>query len=98
MDTNHEQSAFFSTATTHAGLQVRSSRLNACPTLPELRAIQAVARFGTIKAAAGELGLSPHTIDAHLDRLREKSGLRHLPQLVAWAAMSGWLDEAEGTK
>ena len=63
------------------------------PTLQELCALRAVAKHGTIQAAAKALYLSPHTIDAHLDHLRCKSGLRHLPQLVAWAAENGWLTE-----
>ena len=64
---------------------------NAPPTRPEILAIRAVAQCGTIRAAAEALCLSPHTVDAHLDRLRAKSGLRYLPQLVAWAAANGWL-------
>ena len=61
------------------------------PTRQELEALRAAARHGTIKAAADALTLSSHTIDAHLDHLRWKSGLRYLPQLVAWAAHNGWL-------
>ena len=61
------------------------------PTTPELQVIRAVAEHGTIRAAASSLNLSPHTVDAHLDHLRSKSGLRYLPQLVAWAAANGWL-------
>src|SRR4051794_26988782 len=80
---------FFPTAPRPARLRSHPRCRSERPTCPELRAIQAVARYGTIKAAARELCLSPHTIDAHLDRLRQKSGLRHLPQLVAWVAMAG---------
>lgn len=64
------------------------------PSRREIEAIQAVAAHGTIRAAAAALTLSPHTIDAHLDSLRHRSGLRYLPQLVAWAARNGWLEEA----
>lgn len=63
------------------------------PSQQELNALRAVAKHGTIKSAAQALTLSPHTIDAHLDRLRCKSRLRHLPQLIAWAATNGWLQE-----
>ena len=62
------------------------------PTLQERRAILAVAEHGTIRAAARARGLSPHTVDAHLDHLRHKCGLRPLPQLVWLAARRGWLD------
>jgi DNA-binding transcriptional LysR family regulator len=65
------------------------------PSAREIEAIQAVARHGTIRAAAEALTLSPHTIDAHLDSLRHRSGLRYLPQLVAWAAHNGWLADLE---
>lgn len=61
------------------------------PSPPEIRVIQAVAKHGTIPKAAESLFLSPHTVNAHLDNLRRKSGLRWLPQLVAWAAAQGWL-------
>lgn len=65
------------------------------PSVREIEAIQAVAVHGTIRAAAEALTLSPHTIDAHLDSLRHRSGLRYLPQLVAWAARNGWLADLE---
>jgi len=61
------------------------------PTHQELEALRAVARHGTIKAAAESLYLSPHTVDSYLDQLRWKSGLRYLPQLVAWAFTNGWM-------
>src|SRR5689334_13083929 len=63
------------------------------PSRRELCTIRAIAQHGTIAAAASALGRSRHTLDAQLDRLRRKSGLRHLPQIVAWAARNGWLDE-----
>ena len=61
------------------------------PTHHELEALRAIAEHGTIRAAAAALHLSPHTVDAHLDHLRAKTGLRFLPQLVAWAARRGLL-------
>lgn len=62
------------------------------PTHQEILVLRAVASHGTIRAAAHALCLSPHTVDTHLDHLRAKSGLRYLPQLVAWGAANGWLN------
>lgn len=62
------------------------------PTVLEQEALRAIAEFGTIRAAAAHLGVSPHTVDGQLDKLRRKTGLRYLPQLVAWGAKQGWLD------
>jgi DNA-binding CsgD family transcriptional regulator len=53
--------------------------------------LQAVVEYGTVKAAAEALHLSVHTIDAHVDSLRRKSGHHKIPQVVAWAAANGWL-------
>jgi DNA-binding CsgD family transcriptional regulator len=64
------------------------------PTSSEIKAICAIARYGTIAAAARALRISPHKVDWHLDRLRIKTGQRYLPQLVAWAASNGWLEGA----
>jgi len=64
-------------------------------TRSEERCVQAVAEHGTIVDAAKALALSPHTVDAHLDSLRSKTGLRHLPQLVAWAARRGCIRAEE---
>jgi DNA-binding CsgD family transcriptional regulator len=63
------------------------------PTPAELDVVRAIARHGTVRGAAKELFLSPHTVDRHLDNLRTKTGLHHTPQLVAWAAANGWLDD-----
>jgi len=70
---------------------------NAGPTFQERRVLGAVARYGTVRAAAAALILSPHTIDAHLDHLRYKSGLHKIPQLIAWAAENGWLNDETAT-
>jgi DNA-binding CsgD family transcriptional regulator len=64
------------------------------PSARELEILRSVAQHGTIEAAAAALFLSRHTIDWHLDNLRRKTGLRYLPQLVAWAAMQGHFGEA----
>lgn len=76
-------------------MSVEVKRTVAPPSQREIEAIQAVATHGTIRAAAAALTLSPHTIDAHLDSLRHRSGLRYLPQLIAWAARNGWLQDAD---
>lgn len=68
------------------------------PSPNELRALRAVIKHGTVRAAAEALLLSPHTVDSHLDQLRHKSGLHKIPQLVAWAALHGWLDETDYRK
>ena len=65
------------------------------PSACEIRVLRAVAQHGTIGGAAKELSLSPHTVDFHLDSLRKRSGFRHLPQLVAWAAQQGWLEKLD---
>ena len=61
------------------------------PTVQERRTLRAIAKHGTVRAAAEALIVSPHTVDAHLDHLRQKTGLHKIPQLIAWAARNGWL-------
>jgi DNA-binding CsgD family transcriptional regulator len=63
------------------------------PTPEEIESLRAIVEHGTIRLAAKHLHRSRHTVDTHLDRLREKTDLRYLPQLVAWAARNGWLAE-----
>ena len=63
------------------------------PSPAELRALRAVAEHGTVRAAAESLFLSRYTVDFHIDELRRKTGLRYVPQLIAWAASHGWLDK-----
>lgn len=65
------------------------------PTKREIDIVRAMVEYGTVALAAGALHLSPHTIDAHLDRLREKTGLRHFHQISAWAGSNGWLKRPE---
>lgn len=60
------------------------------PSPSELRALRAVAEHGTVRAAAESLYLSPHTVDAHMDNLRQKTGYHKIPQLIAWAATHNW--------
>jgi DNA-binding CsgD family transcriptional regulator len=57
----------------------------------ERRALEAVVHHGSVRGAAESLGLSPHTVDETLDRLRRRTGLHTTPQLAAWAAQEGWL-------
>jgi len=64
----------------------------AAPTAAELRVLNAIRSAGTARRAAELLGLSPHTVDRHLDNLRDKTGIRHLVQLVSWAQQNGWLE------
>lgn len=64
-------------------------------TQAEIDALRAIAIHGTVPAAAQALYLSPHTLYSHLTRLRIKTGLRYLPQLVALAACFGLVSAAE---
>ena len=65
------------------------TRLAKPPTESELRVLKAVIDHGTIASAARALHLSSHTVDAHLDRLRDCARKRYLPQLIAWAYHEG---------
>ena len=66
-------------------------------TRAETEALRAIAIHGTVPAAAQALCLSPHTLYSHLTRLRIKTGLHYLPQLVALAACCGLVNAAEIT-
>jgi DNA-binding CsgD family transcriptional regulator len=81
---------FFPSALCHLGEEAMR-KYGDHPSPQELQAIQAVAEFGTLEAAARSLNLSYETINSHLDSLRRKSGRRYLPQLIAWAAEQGYL-------
>jgi DNA-binding CsgD family transcriptional regulator len=48
----------------------------------ELEVLRAYVRAGSTKAAAYELGLSQHTVKAHLARARERAGVDATVQLV----------------
>jgi DNA-binding NarL/FixJ family response regulator len=63
------------------------------PTERELVVIRALVEHGTMVRAAQALCVSSYTIDAHVDRLRQRSGLHYLVQIIAWAAEEGWLAE-----
>ena len=49
----------------------------------EVQVLEAVIEHGLAKVAAGELGLAGKTLECHITRCRQKSGYRHMPQLVA---------------
>ncbi len=68
------------------------------PSDHEIAVLRALVKYGTICRAAEALCLSPHTVDSHLDRLRAKSGHRYLCQIIAWAALSGWLTAEDEVK
>ena len=68
------------------------------PTEREIEVLRAVVRLGTMKAAAAYLHLSRHTVDTYLDRLRDKSGCRTLPQLSQWGEREGYLKSESRTE
>jgi DNA-binding CsgD family transcriptional regulator len=55
----------------------------------EIQVLAALAEHGTVRAAAEALFMSHHTAESHLTHIRDKTGLRHLPQLIAWAVSCG---------
>lgn len=65
------------------------------PSRAQIDVLRAIAETGTIAAAAKELQLSPHTVDAHLDALRRGTQLRHLSQIMVWATREGLIPETE---
>lgn len=71
--------------------------LNPNPTPQQLNILRAVIQYGTVREAARRLFLSAHTIDRHMDELREISGRRYVVQIAFWAVMRGHLrlDEIE---
>jgi DNA-binding CsgD family transcriptional regulator len=64
------------------------------PTDREMQILRAITQHGTIGAAALSLELSRHTVDSHVDILRQRSGYHFLPQIVVWAAIHGWMELA----
>ncbi len=54
------------------------------PTPAEREVLQALVDYGEVPAAAAASCRSPHTIEAHLARLRDATGLRRLHQLTAF--------------
>ena len=60
-------------------------------TAREVHILQAIVDNGTMPLAAKRLGLSLHTVDAHVDSVRTKTGRQKLIQIVAWAAQEGYI-------
>jgi DNA-binding CsgD family transcriptional regulator len=74
----------------------RKLKPDARPLTPaELTVVRAVARHGSELAAANALHISRHTVHRHLADIRDKTGLRHIGQIVAWAAGQGLLTPPE---
>jgi DNA-binding NarL/FixJ family response regulator len=65
------------------------------PTTAERAVLRAVEKHGTVKGAAEDLCISPHTLRAHLGHLYNKTGLHNKTQLVLRAMSEGWLAEEE---
>ena len=66
--------------------------LSPVPTPHEIQVLESVLEHRTVGKAANHLCLSPHTVDEHIDRLRRRSGLHTIAQIVAWALVNGWLN------
>jgi DNA-binding CsgD family transcriptional regulator len=62
------------------------------PTERELQVLHTVIMAGSVPAASRLLHLSPDTVNAHLDHLRNKSGCHTVAQLLAWVVRNGWWD------
>ncbi|MGW1863881.1 response regulator transcription factor [Streptomyces collinus] len=53
-------------------------------TAREFMVVELVAKGLTNRQIAGQLGLSAHTVATHLDRVRDKLGLRSRTQIALW--------------
>jgi len=60
-------------------------------TANELRVLKAVIERGNVPGAAEALFLSPHTVDRHMDNIKEKLGLHHNLQVAVVATRNHWL-------
>ena len=58
----------------------------------ETEILQKVAYGATTKVVADELGISPHTVKTHLERIFEKLGANDRAQAVAIAIRKGLVD------
>lgn len=70
----------------HAELQARFSRLTA----RQRQVLRLVVMGMTSKQIAGELGLSPRTVEVHRAHVMMRIGTNRLPQLVRWATVCGF--------
>jgi DNA-binding NarL/FixJ family response regulator len=58
----------------------------------EAQIVQMVAYGATVKEVAHQLGISPHTVKTHLERVYEKLGANDKAQAVAIAFRKGLVD------
>lgn len=56
----------------------------------EFEVIGSLARSGTYRQAADELGVSPHTVKSHLARITQRTTLHKLPQITLAYHMDGY--------
>ena len=49
----------------------------------EVESVEAVIRHGSAKKAASSLGISPRTVETHIQHAYGKAGVSHISQLVA---------------
>jgi DNA-binding CsgD family transcriptional regulator len=68
-------------------------KLDFRPTPAQVRVLRAIVEHETIKQTAAYLGLSRHTVDRHLDDLRDATGLRSLHLIIHRAVVEHWIDE-----
>ena len=62
----------------------------------ELDILVRLCRGETYGAIARALGISPHTVDTHIRRLRSKAGVATRSQLVVLAVEQGFFKSAPG--
>jgi DNA-binding CsgD family transcriptional regulator len=61
------------------------------PTVRQVEVLHAMSVYGDTRRAAAHLGLSRHTVRAHLSALRRKLGLHSTPQMIHWCYQHGAL-------
>lgn len=66
-------------------------------TAREREVLVQLCRGGTYQAIARSLGISPHTVDTHIRRVRRKAGVTNRSQLVLLAVELGLLRPASLT-
>ena len=65
------------------------------PTRHELTVLRVVAEAGTVARAAAALGLSENTVEARIDNLRDKTGMRYIAGIVLHLCDKGLLPRQE---
>ena len=74
-------------------VQIAEKRVEAPPlSRREKEILQKVAYGATTKEVAHDLGISPHTVKTHLERIFEKLGANDRAQAVAIAIRSGLVE------